>query len=73
VAEFFNGAAKAAFEVFLGDRPGAAWIHRGEVKVAFDFTITSGLVAGIVFRAAPEALASVRRREADMPAQSSDS
>ncbi|MFJ5696649.1 sigma-70 family RNA polymerase sigma factor [Arthrobacter sp. NPDC093139] len=73
VAEFFNGAAKAAFGVFLGDRPGAAWIHRGQVKVAFDFTIVGGVITGIVFRAAPEALASVRRRQGDVPAQSSGS
>jgi RNA polymerase sigma-70 factor (ECF subfamily) len=73
VAEFFNGAAKAAFGVFLGERPGAAWIHRGQVKVAFDFTIVGGVITGIVFRAAPEALASVRRRQGDVPAQSSGS
>src|ERR1700712_4489950 len=35
VAGFFNGAAAAAFPVFVEDRPGAAWIHRGEFKVAF--------------------------------------
>lgn len=28
VAGFFNGAAKAAFPVFIEDRPGAAWMHR---------------------------------------------
>ncbi|GAA4283791.1 sigma-70 family RNA polymerase sigma factor [Brevibacterium daeguense] len=69
VAEFFNGAAKAAFGVFLGDRPGAAWIHRGEARVAFDFTIVDGRVSGITFRAAPEILASVRRRKAGAAVQ----
>ncbi|OUM42699.1 sigma-70 family RNA polymerase sigma factor [Arthrobacter sedimenti] len=73
VASFFNGAAKTAFAVFLGSRPGAAWIHRGEVKVVFDFTIVGGRVGGITFRAAPEALASVQRRKAAGLAQSSDS
>lgn len=73
VASFFNGAARTAFAVFLGQRPGAAWIHRGEVKVVFDFTLVGGRVSGITFRAAPEALASVQRRAADRPAQSSDS
>lgn len=29
VATFFNGAAAAALAVFIGDRPGAAWFHRG--------------------------------------------
>lgn len=73
VASFFNGAARTAFAVFLGSRPGAAWIHRGEIKVVFDFAVAGGRVSGITFRAAPEALASVQRRHADRPAQSSDS
>lgn len=63
VAGFFNGAAKAAFPVFVEDRPGAAWIHRGEVKVVFDFTIESGQVRRLQFRAADDVLAGVRRRE----------
>jgi RNA polymerase sigma-70 factor (ECF subfamily) len=64
VAGFFRGGAHAAFPVFVGDRPGAAWIHRGEAKVAFDFTIADGRVHGIVFRAEAEVLATVRRRAA---------
>jgi RNA polymerase sigma factor (sigma-70 family) len=63
VAGFFNGAAKAAFPVFVGDRPGAAWIHRGQVKVAFDFTIEAGRVRRLQFRAATDVLAGVRRRD----------
>lgn len=63
VATFLNGSAQAAFPVFVGDRPASAWIHRGEAKVVFDFTIVGGRVAGITFRAAPEVLAVVRRRE----------
>jgi RNA polymerase sigma factor (sigma-70 family) len=63
VAAFFNGAAAAAFPVFVEDRPGAAWIHRGEVKVAFDFTIEAGRVRRLRFRAADDVLAGVRRRE----------
>ena len=51
VASFFNGAAAAAFPVFVEDRPGAAWIHRGEVKVAFDFTVEAGRVRRLRFRA----------------------
>lgn len=62
VARFFNGAAKTAFPVFVGDRPGAAWIHRGEVKVAFDFTIEAGQVRALQFRASHDVLAGVRRR-----------
>jgi RNA polymerase sigma-70 factor (ECF subfamily) len=63
VAAFFSGAAAAAFPVFVEDRPGAAWIHRGEVKVAFDFTVEAGRVRHLRFRAADDVLAGVRRRE----------
>jgi RNA polymerase sigma factor (sigma-70 family) len=63
VANFFNGAAAAAFPVFVEDRPGSAWINRGEVKVAFDFTIEAGQVRHLQFRAAPDVLAEVRRRD----------
>ncbi len=62
VANFFNGAAAAAFPVFVEDRPGSAWIHRGEAKVAFDFTIEDGQIRHLQFRAAPDVLAGVRRR-----------
>lgn len=62
VAQFFNGAAKAAFPVYIADRPGAAWIHRGETKVVFDFTIVHGMVQRIDFRAESAILAQVQRR-----------
>lgn len=63
VAAFFDGAAKAAFPAFVGDRPGAAWMQRGEARVAFDFTVEQGRVSAIVFRADPAVLAGVVRRE----------
>ena len=63
VAQFFDGAAKAALPVFVGVRPGAAWVHRGEVRVAFDFTVVDGRVARIGFRAEPDVLAGVRGRK----------
>ncbi|WP_265443884.1 sigma-70 family RNA polymerase sigma factor [Flexivirga meconopsidis] len=62
VATMFNGAAQTAFPVYVEGRPGAAWLHRGEFKVAFDFTIADGRVQRIDFRAAPEVLATVARR-----------
>ncbi|WP_179468586.1 sigma-70 family RNA polymerase sigma factor [Mycolicibacterium vinylchloridicum] len=67
VANFFNGAAAAAFPVFVEGRPGSAWIHRGEVKVAFDFTIEAGRVRHLRFRAEADVLAGVRRREGADP------
>jgi RNA polymerase sigma-70 factor (ECF subfamily) len=63
VAHFFNGAAKAALSVFVEHRPGAAWVHRGEARVAFDFTVLDGLVTRIAFRAEPAVLAGVRSRK----------
>ena len=62
VATFFNGSAQAALPVFVGDHPGAAWFLRGRAMVLFDFTIVDGSVRSITFRAAPEVLAQVARR-----------
>lgn len=69
VANFFNGAAAAAFPVFVENRPGSAWIHRGEVKVAFDFTVKDGRVQSLRFRADDDVLAGVQRREGGIPRQ----
>ncbi len=63
VATFFDGSARAALPVLVGDRPGAAWFHRGEAKVLFDFTIADGLVRRITFRADPEVLSQLERRD----------
>ena len=63
VATFFNGAAASALAVFISDRPGAAWFLRGEARVAFDFTVADGVVRRIDFRADPEVLALITRRD----------
>ena len=63
VATFFDGAAHAALSVFVGDRPAAAWFHRGKAMVLFDFTIVGGLVHRVTFRAEAEVLAQVVRRD----------
>ncbi len=62
VATMFNGAAKAALPVFIGDRPGAAWFHRGQARVAFDVAVEDGVVRRIDFRADPAVLAGLTRR-----------
>ena len=62
VAGFFNGAAASALPVFIEDRPGAAWFDRGTARVAFDFTVESGVVTAITFRAEPNLIATLRRR-----------
>jgi RNA polymerase sigma-70 factor (ECF subfamily) len=63
VAAFFDGSAHAALPVAVEGRPAAAWYHRGEARVLFDFTLVGGLVQRITFRAEPALLAQVRRRE----------
>jgi len=63
VATFFDGSAHAALAVFVDGRPGAAWFHRGEAKVLFDFTVADGLVSHITFRAEPGVLAQLVRRD----------
>ena len=65
VATFFNGSARAALPVFVGDRPGTAWFHLGTPKVVFDFTVNDGLVRAITFRAAPDVLSHVVRRDGE--------
>ncbi len=67
VAAFFDGAARTAFPAYVEDRPVAAWIHRGEAKVVFDFTVVDGRVQAITFRADPDVLALVVRRDGDVP------
>lgn len=62
VAAMFDGAATTAFPVFVDGRPGAAWFHRGGARVAFDFTITDGVVSAITFLAEPDVLGSLARR-----------
>ncbi|MEO7422247.1 MAG: sigma-70 family RNA polymerase sigma factor [Ornithinibacter sp.] len=67
IATMFDGAAKAAFPVLIGERPGAAWYHRGEARVLFDFTIENGVITRIVFRSDPDVLARVVRRTDGRP------
>ncbi|NQX33660.1 sigma-70 family RNA polymerase sigma factor [Herbiconiux sp. VKM Ac-2851] len=66
VAGFFDGSAKATLPTQIDGRPGAAWFHRGQVMVAFDFTIVDGAVQSVVFRAEPDVLARVHRRSASV-------
>lgn len=59
------GDAHEAQDV-VADRPGAAWFNQGQAKLAFDFTVSNGVVQRIEFRAEPDVLATVStRRDAD--------
>ena len=63
VAAVFDGSARAALAVFVDDRPAAAWFQRGEARVVFDFVVGGGTVRAITFRADPDVLATVVRRD----------
>ncbi|CAB4718903.1 MAG: sigma-70 family RNA polymerase sigma factor [Actinobacteria bacterium] len=63
VAAFFNGSAASALPVFVEGRAGTAWYHLGAAKVVFDFTVEDGLVRAVTFRADPDLLARVVRRD----------
>jgi RNA polymerase sigma factor (sigma-70 family) len=67
VATFFNGSARAALPVYVDDRPGSAWFQLGAARVVFDFTVADGLVHAITFRAAPDLLSRVVRRDGGRP------
>ncbi len=67
VAAFFNGSAHAALAVFVGARPAAAWFHLGQARVVFDFEVADGRVRAITFRAEPDLLAQVARRDGAHP------
>ena len=65
IAGFFDGSATAALPVVVDERPAFAWFHRGDAKVVFDFEVVDGLVTAIVFRADPDLLQRVSRRDGD--------
>ena len=67
VAAFFNGSAQSALPVFVEGRPCSAWFLRGAAKVVFDFVVDDGLVRTITFRADPDVLARVVRRDGGLP------
>jgi len=59
VAATFVGRAKAARLALLDGEPGLIWTHRGEVRMAFAFTVVDGHVAGIELIADPGRLAAM--------------
>lgn len=67
VAEFFDGSASAALPALVDGHPGAAWFHLGMPRVAFDFRVEAGQVVSITFRADPDVLESIVRRDGADP------
>jgi len=59
VAETFAGRAKAARLALLDGEPGLIWSYRGEVRMAFAFTVVDGRVTGIELIADPTRLAAM--------------
>jgi RNA polymerase sigma-70 factor (ECF subfamily) len=58
VAKWISGRAKGAVPATVGDEPGGAWAVKGNVRVAFGFTITSaGRITVIDLIGDPAALA----------------
>jgi RNA polymerase sigma-70 factor (ECF subfamily) len=47
VARMFSSRARAAQPVLIDGQPGAVWMHEGEVRVAFRFTIVDDRIAAI--------------------------
>ncbi|MGH2551937.1 MAG: sigma-70 family RNA polymerase sigma factor, partial [Thermomicrobiales bacterium] len=47
VAERFSGGAQAAFPVLVDGRAEAAWVHQGQARVVFAFTIVDDRITAI--------------------------
>lgn len=57
VARTFAGRARAAQPAFIDGKPGAVWMHEGELRVAFLFSVQNDRIAGIDMIADPATLA----------------
>ena len=66
VAGRFAGGAQTARLVWLDGLPAAAWVHQGEARVVFDFTISNGVIQQIWLRSDP-AFMSATEIELDLP------
>jgi hypothetical protein len=60
VAETFAGRARAARPALIDGGAGAAWVHAGDTKVAFGFTIVDGRITEIELLADPDVLSDAR-------------
>lgn len=60
VARTFAGRARAAQPAFIDGKPGAVWMHEGELKVAFCFTVEGDRITEISMVADRNTLAACR-------------
>ena len=56
VANMFSKRARAAQPALLDGKPGAVWMHEGQLRVAFRFTVGGDRITGIDLVADPDAL-----------------
>ena len=59
VATRFSGGARALRTVLIDDRPGLVWMHLGEIKVVFEFSIVDDRIVAIDQIGDPETLAAL--------------
>ncbi|MCW2496688.1 sigma-70 family RNA polymerase sigma factor [Jatrophihabitans sp.] len=59
VVQRFAGGAKAARMALLDGAPGLVWMHRGETRVVFDFTVVDGRILAIDLLGDAETLAAL--------------
>ncbi|MBC5815209.1 MAG: sigma-70 family RNA polymerase sigma factor [Candidatus Eremiobacteraeota bacterium] len=57
VARTFAGRARAAQPAFIDGKPGAVWMHAGEVRVIFHFHMKDDRITAIDLIAGPDAIA----------------
>lgn len=57
VARTFAGRARAAQPVLIDGKPGAVWMHEGQLRVAFRFRVTDDRITEIEMVADPDTLA----------------
>lgn len=57
VADRFNGGAQTALLTIVDGLAGAAWMHRGEARVVFDFVVLDDRIVAIDMLADPDVLA----------------
>src|SRR4051794_34667783 len=61
VAETFAGRARGARPALVDGGAGAAWLHHGETKVVFGFTVVDGLISEVELLADPDLVSATSR------------
>jgi RNA polymerase sigma factor (sigma-70 family) len=59
IARMFSGRANAAQAVLIDGKPGAVWLHEGQLRVAFCFSVRADRISAIDLVADPARLAAM--------------